>query len=187
MLHVSTFYVVPMAHGHSWCNLWHFYCRRTRCHLPCGMKTITHTSFNHVQFFLSTSRHCVHQRWNLHLSQCCHCRSNMNGFASLILRNSKFCCLWRAKKKSYHDRHPTDHFLPWTKGPPPFVFVTFLCKKISITLQRMQASSILSWAAAVGLATSQLPPLQNAPPITATNLLQGVDCWDKEILISSLC
>ncbi len=121
----------------------------------------------------------------------------------------------QAKKRSYHDQHLTDHFLPlaieefgfldkqvdvllhncanamWnfkgTKSPPPFVFVTFLCKFFSITLQRLQTSSILSWAIAVGLATSQLPPLENAPPITTTDLLQGVDCWDKEILISSLC
>jgi hypothetical protein len=205
------------ANEHPWCSLWHFYCHRTRCRLPCGMKTTTHTSFNHVPFFSSTSWHCVHQKWNLHLIQCCHCQSNMNGFTSSILCNSKFCCLWSnsRQKKTYHDRHPIDHFLPlaievfgcldkqvdvflhdcanaiWnfkgTKGPPPFVFVTFLWKKISITLQRMQASSILSWAVAVGLATFQIPPLQNAPPITTTNLLQAVDCWDKEILISSLC
>jgi len=54
--------------------------------------------------------------------------------------------------------------LQGTKGPLPFVFVTFLCKKISITLQRMQASSILSQVVAVGLANSQFSPLQNAPP-----------------------
>jgi hypothetical protein len=110
----------------------------------------------------------------------------------------------QAKKKSYHDRHLIDHFLPlvievfgcldkqvyvflhdcanamWnskgTKGLPPFFFVTFLYNFFLITLQRMQTSSILSWAVAICLATSQLPPFQNAPPITTTDLLQVVDC-----------
>jgi hypothetical protein len=35
----------------------------------------------------------------------------------------------------------------------------------------MQASSILSWVIVVGLATSWLPPLQDAPPITTIDLL----------------
>jgi hypothetical protein len=78
----------------------------------------------------------------------------------------------QAKQKSYHNQHPTNHFLPlvievfgclnkqanvflhgcanamWDfkrpKGPPLFVLVTFFHKKISITLQRIQASFILS-------------------------------------------
>jgi hypothetical protein len=49
------------------------------------------------------------------------------------------------------------------KGLPLFVLVTFLYQKISITLQRMQASSNLSQAVTIGLATSQLLPLQDAP------------------------
>jgi hypothetical protein len=40
------------------------------------------------------------------------------------------------------------------EAPPFFVLVTFLQQNISITLQRLQASSILSWVVAVGLATS---------------------------------
>ncbi len=36
----------------------------------------------------------------------------------------------------------------------------------------MQASSILSPAIAVGLATSRLPPLQDTPPIATAGLLQ---------------
>ncbi len=55
--------------------------------------------------------------------------------------------------------------------------VTSRCQKVSITLHKMQAFSILSQAIAMDLATSQLPPLQNTPPITTTNLLQGVDFW----------
>jgi len=39
----------------------------------------------------------------------------------------------------------------------------------------MQASSILSQVIAISLATSQLPPLQDTPPITTTDLLQVVD------------
>ncbi len=85
----------------------------------------------------------------------------------------------QAKERSYSDRHPTDHFLllavevfgclnkqvdvflhdctndMWNfkgpEGPFRFVLFTFLHKKISITLQRMQESSILSWAIIVGL------------------------------------
>jgi len=110
------------------------------------------------------------------------------------------CATWRfiafkivqAKKRSYDDWHPTNHFLPlileafgcldkqtnvflhdcvnvmWNfkgpKGLPIFVLVIFLCKKISITLQKMQASSILNRAVAIGLNTSQLPPFNMHPP-----------------------
>jgi hypothetical protein len=45
-----------------------------------------------------------------------------------------------------------------------FVLGTFLCQRISIKLQRMQASTILSWAIAIDLATSLLPPLHDTPP-----------------------
>jgi len=71
-------------------------------------------------------------------------------------------------------------------SPPFFVLVTFFCQKNSITLQRMQASSILSWAIAVGLATSQFPPFK-IHPITTADLLQADGCCDREILISTLC
>jgi hypothetical protein len=53
------------------------------------------------------------------------------------------------------------------KGPPLFILVTFLCKFFSLTLQRLQASSILNRVLPIGLATSQLPP-----PISVTDLLQ---------------
>ncbi len=52
------------------------------------------------------------------------------------------------------------------------ILVTFLQQKISITLQRLQASSILNRAVVVGLLISQLPPLQDTSPISMTNLLQ---------------
>jgi hypothetical protein len=37
------------------------------------------------------------------------------------------------------------------EGPPLFILVIFLCQKISITLQRMQTSSILSRVIMIGL------------------------------------
>jgi hypothetical protein len=53
-------------------------------------------------------------------------------------------------------------------------------------LQKMQTFSILSWVVRIGLITSQLPPLQNTPPIAMVNLLQVVGCWDEEFLIFNL-
>ncbi len=48
------------------------------------------------------------------------------------------------------------------KGPPLPILITFFCQKFSITLQRLQASSILNWVIA-----PQLPP-----PISMADLLQ---------------
>jgi len=99
----------------------------------------------------------------------------------------------QAKERSYHNQYPIDQFLPLTieifaclhkhvnlflhdcanaiwslklgpKGPHISILVIFLCQKVSITLQRMQTSSILSQAVVVGLTTSQLPPLQDTLP-----------------------
>jgi len=80
------------THKNLWCNLQHLCCHCPRCWLSCGMKTITCVSFNHVQFLLLTNRHCVHQRWHLHLGWCYHCRPNASGFTSLILCNSRIWC-----------------------------------------------------------------------------------------------
>ncbi len=105
----------------------------------------------------------------------------------------------QTEKQSYRDRHLTNQFLPlvvevfgclhkqadmflhncanaiWSlkrlEGLPLPVLVTFLQQKNSITLQRLQASSILSQAIVVGLPISQLPPLQNRSPISITDLL----------------
>jgi hypothetical protein len=49
--------------------------------------------------------------------------------------------------------------------------VIFLRKKVLITLQKMQMSSILSWAIVVDWSISQLPPLQDTPPIITIDLL----------------
>jgi hypothetical protein len=85
------------------------------------------------------------------------------------------------KERSYCNQHPINQFLPLTikvfsclhkhvnaiwslKGPEGPHLGYFFHQKISITLQRMEASSILSWAVVVGLVTSQFSPLQNTPP-----------------------
>jgi hypothetical protein len=39
----------------------------------------------------------------------------------------------------------------------------------------MQVSSILNRVIVVGLVISQLPPFQNTPPITTTDLLQAIN------------
>ncbi len=100
----------------------------------------------------------------------------------------------QAKERIYYNQHPIDQFLPlaieniwlltqtcrcvftWlcqchlelerAKGPSSFYLGHFSSSKNSITLQRMQTFSILSWAVTIGLATSQLPPLHDTPPIT---------------------
>ncbi len=56
-----------------------------------------------------------------------------------------------------------------------FTLVIFLCQKVLITLQRMQASFIFSQAVVVSLVTSQLPPFQNTLPITMVNLLHAIN------------
>jgi len=103
------------------------------------------------------------------------------------------------KKGSYCNQHPIDQFLPliiemfwlfrqiglcvlhdyanpiWSLKVPEglhlSILVTFLHQKISITLQKIQASSILNGMITIGLITSHLPPLQDTPPITRVDLL----------------
>jgi len=111
----------------------------------------------------------------------------------------------QAKKRSYHNQHPIDQFfflaievfgclhkqadmflhecanaiwsLKMLKALPFFfVLVTFFHQRFSITLQRMQTSSILSRAVAIGLVTSQLLPIQDIAPIATVDLLQIVSC-----------
>jgi hypothetical protein len=52
--------------------------------------------------------------------------------------------------------------------------VIFLHQKLSITLQKVQTASILSWVVVVSLVTSRLPPLKDTPFITMADLLQAV-------------
>jgi hypothetical protein len=111
----------------------------------------------------------------------------------------------QAKENSYCNQHPINQLFPLTikvfgclhkhanvflhdcvnaicslKGTKSFhlsTLVIFLRQKISITLQKMQTSSILSQAIAIGFIISQLPTLQDTPPITTTDLLQAVNFW----------
>jgi hypothetical protein len=62
-----------------------------------------------------------------------------------------------------------------TEGLHLSTLVTFLPQKVSITLQRMQASSILSRVIVIGLATFRLSPLQDTLIITTVDVLQAVD------------
>jgi hypothetical protein len=58
-----------------------------------------------------------------------------------------------------------------------FLFLSWLLffdKNNLITLQRLQASSVLNWAVVLGLIISQFPPLQVTSPISMTDLLQMV-------------
>jgi len=43
------------AHMNSWCNSWHLYYHCVRRWFPHGTKTITYTSFNHIQLHLLMS------------------------------------------------------------------------------------------------------------------------------------
>jgi len=61
------------------------------------------------------------------------------------------------------------------EGPHISIMVTFIYQKVSITLQRMLAPSVLNRVVVVGLAISQLPPYQDTPPITTFDLLQAID------------
>jgi hypothetical protein len=63
--------------------------------------------------------------------------------------------------------------LKGSKGLYLSTLVIFLRKKISITLQKMQTSSILSRMIVVSAVTSQISPLQNTLPITTADLLQA--------------
>jgi hypothetical protein len=73
-----------------------------------------------------------------------------------------------------HDYANAIWSLKGIEGLHLYTLVTFLLQKVLITLQKMQVSSILNRVIAIGLATSQLPPLQNTPPITTVDLLQVI-------------
>jgi len=81
-------------HWNPWCNSWHLCCHWAKCWLPCVTRTITCTSFNHIQLLSSMNWHCAYQRRHSHFNQRCHCWPNASGFTSLILHNSKIYYLW---------------------------------------------------------------------------------------------
>jgi hypothetical protein len=189
------------THWNPWCNSWHLCHHCMRCWFSCGMKITTCAFYNHIQLLLSTNQHCAYQRWHLHLSKRCHCRPNVSGFTSLILRNSRIAAfnVAQAKEMNYHNRHRTDQLFPLTievfcylhkhanvflhdcanaiwslKGTEGLNFLPLSFFSVNFFwfhYKKMQASSILNWAIAVGLATFWLPPFQNTPPITMVDLL----------------
>jgi len=77
----------------------------------------------------------------------------------LPLKIEVFSCLHKHVDVFLHDYANAIWSLKGIESFHLSTLVNFLCQKISITLQRMQLSSILSWVLAVGLATSSLPPL----------------------------
>jgi hypothetical protein len=87
-----------------------------------------------------------------------------------------FGCLNKQADVFLHDRANATWNFKGPKGLPLFFGLFFFYKKISIKLQRMKAFSILSWVVVVGLTIFQLPPFQNTPPITTTDLEQIVSC-----------
>jgi hypothetical protein len=58
------------------------------------------------------------------------------------------------------------------KGPKGVIFFCLGNFFLSITLQSLQTSSILSWTITIGLVIFGLPPFQDTPPITTVTLLQ---------------
>jgi hypothetical protein len=121
---------------------------------------------------------------------------------SCKIQRFAICDATQAKERNYCNQHPTNQFLSlaieifgclhkhvdvflhncvnaiWNlkglNGPHLFTLVIL---KVLITLQKIQTSSIISRTIDVNLTTSQLPPLQNTPPITMTALLQVVNFW----------
>jgi hypothetical protein len=82
-----------------------------------------------------------------------------------------FGCLHKWTDVFWYDCANAIWSLKGLEGLHLFVLVTFFYQKISITLQKVQMSSILSWMVAICLTTSRLPPLQNTPSIDTTDLL----------------
>jgi hypothetical protein len=84
----------------------HLCCHCVKCWFPCGMKTTTCASFNHVQLLLLMNWHCVHQIQHSHLSRHYHYQPNTSGFTSLIFATQRFVTfdVVQAKEKSYHDQ-----------------------------------------------------------------------------------
>jgi hypothetical protein len=115
----------------------------------------------------------AHQRWHPHPSQHCHCQPNTSIFTSLILCDSRIYNLQHNSNQRKELWWPTIHWsipffnnpciwvftqtkwyvftwlcqchleLKRPKGPLILVSKSFLRQKISITLQKMYASSIL--------------------------------------------
>jgi hypothetical protein len=81
------------THWNLCCNSQHLYYHCVRCWFPRGTRIIICIFFNHIQLLSLTNQHWSYQRWHLHLSRCCHYWPNANKLTSLILCNSRICCL----------------------------------------------------------------------------------------------
>ncbi len=77
----------------------------------------------------------------------------------LLLTNEVFRCLHKQTNVFFHNCANAIWSLKGPEGLHLFVLVTFFHLKISITLQKIQASSILSQATTIGLLIFRLPPL----------------------------
>jgi hypothetical protein len=187
-------------HWNPWCNSQQLCCHCLRCWLPCGSRTITCVSFNHIQFHLLTSQHCAYQRWHSHLSwwvDIVLTKDDIHILVDIVIADPMWTfsrpqsCITQgfatsnvtqAKERIYCNWHPINQFLHLTieifdyvhkhadvflhdyvnviwslkrsKGPHLSTLVTFVHQKILITLQKMQASFVLSWAIVISLTTS---------------------------------
>jgi hypothetical protein len=98
----------------------------------------------------------------------------------LLLAVDVFECLHKYANVFLHKCANAIWSLKGLEGLVLSILVSFFYQKNSITLQRLQASSILSRAIAVGLATSLLPPFFNTFAISTTDLLQAFNfCYGK--------
>jgi hypothetical protein len=86
-------------HENPWCSSQHLCYHYAKCWLPCGIRTITCVSFNHVQSLLSTIQHCGHQRWHLHFSQHCHYQPNVSRSIFQTLHKDLSSPMWFKPKK----------------------------------------------------------------------------------------
>jgi hypothetical protein len=82
------------------------------------------------------------------------------------------CCKHTKKKKEKVNLLHTIIFMFW---------LVFFVKKFQPYCKRCKASSILSWAIVVGLATSWLSSLYDTPPNTTIDLLQAIYFRYEEI------
>jgi hypothetical protein len=71
-----------------------------------------------------------------------------------------------------HDYGNITWGMKWLEGYPLLFWFFFFGQIISITLQKIQTSSILTQEVAIGLATFELTPFQDLPPIPTIDLLQ---------------
>jgi hypothetical protein len=141
------------GHKNPWCSLCHLCCHHARCWFPCGMRTTTCISFNHIQFLLSMNWHCIHQRWHLHLSWRCHCRLNASRFTSLILHNSKIhylrCDSSQKKELSQLTPHwsipPISNWGIWMFIKTSWCVFTWSCQYHMELERAKRPSSFLSW------------------------------------------